>query len=475
MAEKITIIGAGPGGYVAALRAAQAGAEVTLVEREEVGGTCLNWGCIPSKVMKTSADLLEKYHSAAEFGIDCDSRPRLNLEKLMARKKEVIEGQAGEIHKLLQTNKVRFIRGEAVVKSPGAAVVNSSDGSEEISWDKLILATGSSPFELPGLPFDGKRVISSNDALTIKEIPESILVLGGGVIGCEFAFIFSSFGSQVTMVEGLDRLLPLPSVDEDCSKVIGREMKKRKMKILTSRTVERIDESGGKLRVTINASGLGTPPKKKIEPSVVEVDKVLVCIGRSANTKGLGLENAGVTVDGRGWIPVNDSLETNVPGIWAIGDVLGPSRIMLAHVASVEGGIAVENALGGNRIMNYDVTPGATFTMPEVANVGLTEAQAREKFDNVRADSVNFRNIGKAQAMGEIAGQAKIVSDSTTGRVLGVHITGPHATDLIAEGCLAVQKGLTVSDLAETIHAHPTLAEIMLETAHKAMDHPVHG
>ncbi|MBE9547204.1 MAG: FAD-dependent oxidoreductase, partial [Proteobacteria bacterium] len=355
--------------------------------------------------------------------------------------------------------------------------VKSVDGETvEVPWDKLILATGSEPLDIPSFPFDGKRIISSNDALNLQEIPESILIVGGGVIGCEFASIFASLGSAVTVVEAMSRMLPLPSVDEDCSKVIQREMKKRRIKFMVNRTVEKAEVDGKKIKVTIGPSPFNRKPREKdLAPLTVEVDRVLVCIGRSPNTADIGLEKLGVKMDDNGWIIADERMETGVPSVYAIGDVLGPSKVMLAHVASAEGLIAAENAMGGNRTMNYGVVPGAIFTMPEVANVGLTEAQAKEQGYNIRADSALFRTLGKAQVIGEIAGQVKIVSDAENGKILGVHIVGPHATDLIAEGTLAMQTGCTVAELAETIHAHPTLSEVMLEASFKAMDRPLHG
>jgi dihydrolipoamide dehydrogenase len=302
------------------------------------------------------------------------------------------------------------------------------------------------------------------------------MILGGGVIGCEFAFLLSALGSRVIVVEALDRVLPLPSVDEDCSKVIQREMKKRKIQFMVKRTAQSVERSGGKLRVTIGASPFITEPGERgKQPLVVEVDKVLACIGRRPCTQNMGLENIGVTLDPRGWIVADERMQTGVPGVYAVGDVLGPSKVMLAHVANMEGAVAAENAAGGDRSMDYGVVPGAIFTMPEVADVGLTEAQARERGFPVRSDTVLFRTMGKAQVTGEIAGEAKIVSDAATGRILGVHMVGAHATDLIAEGTLALKMQCTVKDLAETIHAHPTFAEVMLEASFKAMDMSLHG
>ena len=363
------------------------------------------------------------------------------------------------------------------IQGSNTVTVTQEDGSViEIPCDKLILALGSRPLSIPSFPFDGVRIISSNEALNLQKLPASLLIVGGGVIGCEFAFIFSSLGSKVTLVEGLSRILPLPSVDRDCSKILQREMKKRHINFMVDRTVESFEKAKDKLRINVGPSPfLPESQKGDVKTSTVEVEQVLVCIGRRPNTANVGLENIGVRTDDHGWIIVDERMETNKPGVYAIGDVLGPLKVMLAHVASTEGLVAAENAVGGNRTMDYSVVPGAIFTMPEVANVGLTETQAKEQGYNVRSDSVLFRTLGKAHVIGEIAGQAKIVSDAGNGKIFGVHIVGPRATDLIAEAALAIQMGGRVQDLAATIHAHPTLAEIMMETSFKALGRALHG
>jgi len=477
MTSKIVIIGAGPGGYVAAIRAAQLGAEVTLIEHDNVGGTCLNWGCVPSKVMRTSAEILEKFHRAQEFGINITEKVYPDMQRLMARKEKVVGDHIKGIFKLLKHHKVNYLKGYAYIEEVNSIRVKLQDNTiHEVPWDRLMLAVGSEPLNITSFPFDGKRIISSNEALCLSEIPESLMIVGGGVIGCEFAFIFAALGSLVIVVEALSRLLPLPSVDENCSKVLQREMKKRKIKFIVNQTVERVEYKEGKCHVTIGPSPFDTTQKEQgLTPQKVEVEKVLVCIGRKPNTTNFGLEKLGVKTDENGWIITDERMETSIPGVYAIGDVLGPTKIMLAHVASKEGLIAAENAMGRNRAMDYNIVPGAIFTMPEVANVGLTEAQAKKQGHNVRADTVLFRNVAKAQVIGEIAGEAKIISDNENGRILGVHIIGPHATDLIGEGTLAIQMGCTVKELAETIHAHPTLAEIMLETSYKAVGKALHG
>jgi dihydrolipoamide dehydrogenase len=477
MTKKICIIGSGPGGYVAAIRAAQLGAEVTVVEQDKIGGTCLNWGCIPSKIMIKTAKMLENFRRAEEFGIRSMGSVMPDLLKLMDRKEKVINSQADGIYKLLEKHGIRYLKGNGYIKEPKITVVKEKDGKiTEVPWDRLILATGSRPVSLPSIPFDGDRIISSNEALGLREIPESILVVGGGVIGCEFAFILAALGSRVIVVEALSRLLPLPSVDEECSKILQREMKKRKIKFMVNRSVESVEDKDGKLSVTIGSSPfLKNPGEQEKKLAIEEVDKILVCIGRKPNTANIGFENIQLKMDEKGWIITNEKMETSIAGVYAIGDVLGPSKVMLAHVASAEGLVAAENAVGGNKKMDYTAVPGAIFTTPEIANVGLTEAQAKKINDHVRADSVLFRTLGKAQVEGEIAGMAKIVSDVDTGRILGVHIVGSHATDLIAEGTLAIKSGCSVKDLAATIHAHPTFSEVMQEASFKALDRPLHG
>jgi dihydrolipoamide dehydrogenase len=395
----------------------------------------------------------------------------------MARKNEVISILATGIKRIFESYKIQFLQGQAFIQDPNKihVVLNNGDG-QKIEVDKIIIASGSKPLVFPAFPFDGQTILSSNDALLLKEIPESILIVGGGGIGCEFAFIFRLLGSQVTVVEALPRVIGLPSIDEDCSTIIQREMKKRKIKVLLDKTVDKTVVENRRVRVTIGPSPFLKEIKGKDLKSIeVDVHKVLVSIGRQSNAKGLGLVQLGIEMDNKGWIKADEQLRTNVPGIYAIGDALGPSKIMLAHVASTEGIIAAENCLGDHRSMNYAVVPSAIFTFPEVATVGLTEPQARERGLVVQADSFLFRTLGKPQAMGEIVGQVKIVSDTENRKILGVHIAGPHATDLIAEGTLAIQLGATIEDLAKTIHAHPTLAEAMMETAHKAMGAGLHG
>lgn len=477
MAEQIAIIGAGPGGYAAALRASSLGAKVTLVEREGVGGTCLNWGCIPSKIMKTTADLLLKFNEAQKYGINVQGPVAPDMVALMARKQTLIQTQQQGILSLLKKGRVTVLMGRAKIRAMGLLTVTDNSGAgTEIAFDRLIIATGTLPLNIPAFAFNGRTILSSNDLLSLTQIPPSIIIVGGGVIGCEFAFILAALGSAVTVVEAMDRLLPLDSVDTACSKLLLREMKKRKIKVILDRSVTACEPHESGVSVMVGASPRSSQKDNTtITPVKIEVSAMAVCIGRTPLSKDLGLETIGLETDGQGWIPVNDAMETKVRGVYAIGDITGPSRIMLAHVATHEAMVAAENATGGTRTMSYDAVPNAIFTMPEIGTVGLSEEGCMKKGIDTQCFTVNFRALGKAQVMGEIAGEAKIILERPTGRVLGLHLVGPHATDLIAEGALAVKNGLTISDLAKTIHAHPTLAEIVSELALKATGRALHG
>jgi dihydrolipoamide dehydrogenase len=476
MAVKIVIIGGGPGGYVAALRAAALGGQVTLIEKENLGGTCLNWGCIPSKIMKHSADMLVKFSEAGKLGIRVEGKILPDMAALMERKNKILDIQRTGIASLLKTGHVSVEKGRARIKDPGRIEVALNDGTyKELEYDRLILATGTEPLNVPAFPFDHDRIVSSNDILQLTEIPKSLVIVGGGVIGCEFACIFSALGAEVTIVEAMSRLLPLPSVDEDCSKLLLKEMKKRKIMVLCDTVVQSAEINGDLLSIRLAVSPFtDNKDPKKLKAEEIQAEKMAVCIGRSALSKDLGLETIGLGPTPQGWIEVDDRMETCIKGVYAIGDILGPQKVMLAHVASHEGIIAAENVMGRESLMNYEVIPGAIFTMPEIGTVGLSEAEAVKNGLDIDCFTVNFRILGKAQAIDELPGFAKMIVEKNSGKILGVHLMGAHATDLIAEATLAVQKGLTAKDLAHTIHAHPTLAEIMGEVALKASGTPIH-
>lgn len=470
--SRLTIIGGGPGGYTAAFAAARAGWSVTLVERQQLGGTCLNRGCIPTKTIKASAEALELAHRLAEFGITGQSDLAVDMAAVLARKDRVRGILQEGLRKGCAKHGVTLHEGSArVLDAQRVEVTVEGAAPILVEGDAVLLATGSRVLELPGLAFDGKTILSSDDILQCPRIPQRLVVVGGGVMGCELAFIYRAFGSTVTLVEGQGRLLPIPGVDADVSTLLQREMKKARISCELNRTLTDVQVDGDVVRATLAPSPFlkdPTPAQQKTAP--IEADMVLVTVGRCAETRDLGLEEAGVAVDARGWVTVNEHLQTSVPGIYAIGDVLGPKHIMLAHVAAVEGLHVVEHLLGkAKKGMDYSVVPSGIFTSPEVGSVGLSEAQAREAGHDVRTSTFQMRELGKAQATGELPGFFKIVADAS-GLVLGVHIVGAHATDMVAEAGLCLQMKGTVRDIAETIHAHPTLAEGLYEAAYTLLE-----
>lgn len=477
MTMRLVVLGAGPGGYVAAIRAAQLGAQVTLVEKDRVGGTCLHWGCIPTKVLRAACDLLDGMARAGEIGICLEGAFYPDLEGLRARMRKVVEIQETGILKLLARLRVRHVQGLGRIQAPGLLMVETGSGERiQIEWDRLILALGSRPMELPGLQFDGKRILSSSDVLELKEIPGSVLIVGGGVIGCELASILTSLGCRVKIVEALERILPIPGLDPDSSVLIEREMRKRGIQVHLGHMVEKVEDLGEGLRVLLGPSQAerGAAGHKRA-PAEILADKVVVCVGRKAATQGLGLEFLGVDLDPRGWIRTNERLETRTPGVFAVGDALGPSRPMLAHLASAEGMVAAENALGAAKEMDYGAVPSAIFTSPELAFVGLSEAQAREQGLKARSETFLVRTLGKAQVLGELGGQAKVVFEENSKSIIGFQFIGPHATELISGCTLALGMGASLKDVAQTIYPHPTLSEILGELSHKALGMPIHG
>jgi len=459
MPTRITIIGSGPGGYVAAIRAAQLGAQVTVVEDAEVGGTCLNWGCIPTKTLIASTDALEQARSAADFGIELSGEITYNLQKIRERKDKVVGTQIKGIRALFKSWGVEIVPGRGSLISKDVVRSVRKDGtSQDLISDRIIIATGSRPAALPGIPFDGSTILSSNDAVLLNKVPASILIIGAGVIGCEFAFLYRSLGADVTVVEAMDRALS--TEDEDISLLIEKELRKAKIRLITGVRVERVQkEQNGVLAALTNAKE-------------VRAEAVLVSIGRALNTEQLGLEDAGLAAGKRGELPVNERMETAVPGIYAVGDVTG--TMMLAHVASRQGIVAADNALGADAWMDYTVVPAGIFTRPEIGSVGLREHQAREKGIQIKTGKFPYRALGKAHAMGEIVGIVKVIADAATDRVLGVHICGAHSADLVHEGALAIKMGATSKQLGAMIHAHPTFAEGLMEAAEAVLGNAIH-
>ncbi len=471
MHKHVAVVGSGPGGYVAAVRAAQLGAEVTLVERDRIGGVCLNWGCIPTKTLKTSAEHCQAARQAWTYGVDVRGEPVVDMEKVVARKERVVADQAGGVSRFVSRHGVRFLQGAAKLTGPGSLEI---DDGEHPLWtleaDSVILAPGTSPAEFPGVPFDGRYVLSSSQALDMTRLPGSMIIVGGGVVGCEFATLFNEFGVRVTLVEAMERLLPITGVDGDCSRILLRELRKRKVAVKTGHAVRTCRRAQGGVDVDIEP----TPEharRVKSGGETLQAELMMVCVGRKPNTSGLGLENVGVSTDERGWIVADETLRTDAENIFAVGDILGPERVMLAHAATMEGEVAAENAvLGTQRRMDVNLVPGAIYTHPEVANVGLTEEQAREAGWDARSDTALYRSLGRAHAAGDISGEGKWVWDRSSGRLLGVHLIGSHATELIAEATLALNQGCTVQDISRSIHPHPTNSEIFRELAQKALD-----
>jgi len=471
MPRKVAVVGSGPGGYGAAVRAAQLGAEVTLVESDRIGGVCLNWGCIPTKTLKTTAEHLQATKEAGTYGVSYQGDPKVDMEKAQTRKERVVADQAGGVSRFVSNHGVRYVQGTARLIDPVSLEIDDGERQTRLlETDSIILAPGTHSAEFPNLSFDGKYVLSSAQALDLSRVPESMIIVGGGVVGCEFATLFNELGAKVTLVEAMNRLLPIPGVGGECSKILLREMRKRKVAAKTGHAVQSCirKEDGVEVGIVPFKDASGQDPAKEEK---LHAELMMVCVGRRPNTSKLGLENAGVSTDKRGWILADSEMRTSAEHIFAIGDALGPEKVMLAHAATAEAEIAAENAvLGSGRRMNYERVPGAIYTHPEVANVGLTEEQAEEAGWNARSDTALYRSLGRAHAAGDITGQGTIVWDQNNGLILGVHLIGAHATELIAEATLALNQECTIEDISRSIHPHPTNSEIFREIVQKALD-----
>ncbi|SHN60689.1 dihydrolipoyl dehydrogenase [Desulfovibrio litoralis] len=456
---RITIIGGGPGGYTAAFAAAKRGASVTLIEAESLGGTCLNWGCIPTKTIKTSADAILLGKRFESLGLEQPTNFSINMKTVVNRKDSVINILRSGLEKKCSALKIKLIAGKASLLNENTVEVKLNDNTNtKIESDFIIIATGSRNLELKNFAFDQKNILSSDDMLNLESVPKRLCIVGGGVIGCEMAFIYAAFGSKVTIIEAQDRLLPLASVDLELSKLLQREAKKSGINVIVKQSVQSYEQNENGLKVTIKAIDNDNTTE-------LESDTVLISVGRIPQTQGLNLEQVGVSTDERGWIKVNDYLESSIKNIYAIGDVLGPTKIMLAHVAAAEGLCVIKNIFGETEKMDYSVVPSAIFTMPEIGTVGITEQEAKAKGLEVKTTSVLMRELGKAHALGELPGLVKLVAETKTGRLLGANISGAYATELIAELTLALKMRASVKDIAQTIHAHPTLSEGIFEAA----------
>lgn len=455
---QVVVIGGGPGGYVAAIRAAQLGADVILVEKDKLGGTCLNRGCIPTKCLLASTHVLDIINKAEELGVEVkDTQP--NFSRMMERKGQVVAQLRHGIRQLLKENKVRFIKGEATLISPQKIRVTGDQGLEEIEADKIVISTGSVPVKPPIFDFSHEAVMTSDEALKLSEPPKSLLIVGSGVIGMELACIFRSLGTEVTMIEMMDQILPT----ED--RMIAMQMQL----ILNRRGIVFHIQTSVEGIKSYSSNGITATLSNGAE---VAAEKMLISVGRRPNTGGYGFENLGIEMGRVGNIIVDARMQTNVKGIYAIGDAIG--GIMLAHVASAEGIVAAENAAGHETTMEYSVIPTCVYTNPEIASVGLTAAKAQQLGKNIKIGKFPFAASGKALTAGEDTGFVQIIIEQQTNRVLGAQIIGPHATELIAEVALAVRWGLTAEQIGTTIHAHPTLAESIMEAAEHACGRAIH-
>ncbi len=461
----VVIIGSGPGGYVAAIRAGQLGLKTAIIEKDKkLGGTCLHRGCIPTKALLHTAGLYSQVLHAATFGINV-TNPSLDWAQAQKHKQKVVDKGAAGIDFLMKKNKVTVFKGTGKIAGPGKVEVVLTEGGkkETLETKNIIVATGSVVTTLPSITLDHKRVLSSDSILQLEVIPKKLIVLGAGAVGTEFASIFNDIGSEVTLVEFMPTVLPIEDID--ISKELEKLLKRRKINVMVSTKFEKVETSADGVKVTVTL-----PDGTK---QVLEGDYFLSAVGRAPVTKDIGLESVGVPVGPKGHITIDGMMRTSVPGVFAIGDVT--PHPALAHCASAQGIVATEFIAGKNpRPINYERIPNATYCYPEVASVGLTEKRAKEKGFDVKVGIFPFSAITKASISEEGIGMVKIVSDKKYDEVLGVHMVGPHATELLAEACVALALETTTEELAHTVHAHPTLSEIMHEAAEMTLGHPIH-
>ncbi len=460
----VVVIGGGPGGYVCAVRASQLGLKVCLVEKQYLGGVCLNVGCIPSKALLRSADLAHTLRTHPEdFGIHCDNLS-LDYAQAVKRSRQVSDRLVRGVAFLMKKNKVQVVMGEARLRSASEVEVRLPDGSETLLGAKnIVLATGAHPMLIPGMEPDGEKILDYSHAILSENLPASAVIIGGGAIGVEFATVWSAFGVDVHIVEMLPHLLP--AEDEDAAAELQKAFKKRGVKVHTGSKVKAVSKTETGTRVELEG--------EKGE-EVLEAEITLVAVGFRPNTADIGLEECGVTLDRRGFVQVDERTATNVPGIWAIGDVTG--KLLLAHTAMAMGTLCAE-AIAGEppRKLDYRMIPRATFTQPQVASFGYTEAQAREAGFQVKAGRFNFIANGKALGLGDYAGYAKILVEEGSGQLLGASIVGPEASELLPELTLAQANGLPAAAIAVNIHTHPTLSEAVLEAAEAAEGRGIHS
>ncbi|MBA4494864.1 dihydrolipoyl dehydrogenase [Paenactinomyces guangxiensis] len=457
----VLVIGAGPGGYVAAIRAAQLGKNVTIVDKGALGGVCLNRGCIPSKAMISAAERYTHIKEASDVGIEVSGDVKVNMPKLVEWKNGVVKKLTGGVKSLLKGNKVEIVSGEAYFSGPNSVRVSNDESAQTYKFNDVIIATGSRPAELKVLPFDGKRILSSTDALNLQEVPERLVVVGGGYIGLELGTAYAKLGAEVTILEGTKSLLP--GTDPSLTKMVTRKLKKLGVTVVTEAMVQGGEVNGDE--VTVRASVKG-------EEKTYTGDYCLVSVGRTPNTDELGLDIAGVELDERGFIKIDNQCRTNVDHIYAIGDCAGGA--LLAHKASYEAKVAAEVISGQNSVIDYQAMPFVIFSDPEIAYTGLTESEAKEEGYDPVVSRFAFQANGRALSMNAADGFVQVVADKETKQLLGVQIVGPEASTLIAEAVFAIEMGANAEDLALTIHAHPTLPETLMEAAEGVFGNAIH-
>ena len=457
----VTIIGGGPGGYVAAIRAAQLDLKVALVEKEHLGGVCLNWGCIPTKALLRNAEVISLLGRGKEFGFTV-SGVEADFGAAVDRSRKVSQRLVKGVGLLMRKNGVEVVEGTGTLKAPNQVEVALNEGgTRTLETHNVIVATGGQARTIPGIEVDGERVMTYREAIVLRKLPASMVVVGAGPIGMEFAHVWRSYGADVTVVEMLPHAVPLE--DEEISKEIERAFKRRKVKLLTSTRVEGVETTDDGVRVTVTGEK---------GAQVLEAERALIAIGVRPNSANLGLEDIGVQIE-RGNIVVDASMRTTVPGVYAIGDVTG--KLALAHVASAQGIVAAETIAGVETVtLDYEAMPRCTYCQPQAASFGITEAQATERGHEVKVGKFPFRPNGKALGLGEKDGFVKIVADAASGEILGAHLVGPEVTELLPELVLARTWELTPEEIARTVHAHPTLSEALMEAAHGVFGKPIH-
>lgn len=459
----VVVIGAGPGGYVAAIRASQLGLKTAIIDKEWLGGVCLNVGCIPSKALLRNAEVAHTLRERGkEFGFSFENL-KLDYAVALKRSRQVSDRLTKGVALLMRKNNIEVIMGSARLAGKNVVEVTAADGKKQtVQGKNIILATGAHPIVIPGVEVDGKRILTYHEAILQDTRPESAIIIGAGAIGAEFATIWNGYGAKVTMVEMLPNILPLE--DEEVSSELAKQFKKRGILTMTGTKV---------LSVTATETGVEVKVNGPEGEQTLKAEQALLAIGFRPNSKNLGLEETGVKTNERGFITIDERMSTNVPGIWAIGDVTG--QLLLAHVASAQGVVCAENIAGVETItLDYSMMPRATYSQPQVASFGLTEAQAKEKGHEVKVGKFIFQANGKALGLADYAGFIKIITDARYGEILGAHLIGPEVSELLPELTLAQRMELTTEEIGRNVHAHPTLSEVIMEAAHAAEGHVIH-